>query len=121
MFVARNHQSIPAWLVTIFAATNITQGLLGFYVTARFIRAGCWTMAVWQPIWSHLAMFSVLIFGWDGTGYKRFFYAGTGDDWHNGVSFDLTQFFSCSVFYGLLGLGVFFIPTYLGLVAKLRR
>ena len=121
MFVARNHLSIPVWLVTIFAATNITQGILGFYVTAAFIRAGRWTAAAWQPIWSHLAMFFILVFGWDGSGYKRFFYAGTGEEWHTGVQYPITAFFSAPIFYALLGLGVAFLPTYLGLLKKLSR
>jgi hypothetical protein len=121
MFVATNHLSIPAWLVTIFALTNITQGILGFYVTAHFIRAGKWGAAVAQTVWAHVAMFGILIFGWDGAGYRRFFYAGTGEEWHSGVQYPISAFFSCAVFYGLLGLGVAFLPTYFGLVRHLMR
>ena len=40
MFVARNHLSIPTWLVCLFSITNITQGILGFYVTWYFLRKG---------------------------------------------------------------------------------
>jgi hypothetical protein len=119
MFVARNHESIPAWLVTVFTFTNVTQGILGFFVTAHFIRSNRWNAALWQPIWSHLAMFFILIFGWDGTGYRRFLYPGTGEEWHTGIEYPLTQFFSSSIFYALLGLGVVFVPTYFGLVRKL--
>jgi hypothetical protein len=121
MFVARNHASIPTWLVTVFGITNITQGVLGFYVTAKFIKMKKKTAALWQPIWAHLAMFFILIFGWDGTGYKRFFYAGTGEDWHAGVQFSILDFFSSPTFYSLLGLGVAFLPTYFGLIYYLAR
>lgn len=121
MFVAKNHTSIPAWLVTLFAFTNITQGILGFYITALLIRADKWRAAVWQPIWAHLAMFFILIFGWDGTGFRRFFYAGTGEEWHAGVAYPIPAFFSGAVFFSLLGLGVAFLPTYFGLVQKLRK
>lgn len=121
MFLATNHLSIPAWLVTVFALTNVTQGLLGFYVTAALIRSGKRTAAIWQPIWSHACMFFILIFGWDGTGFRRFFYAGSGEEWHSGVTYPISAFFSAPIFFALLGLGVVFIPTYLGLVRKLSR
>lgn len=116
MFVATNYASLPPWLVTLFALTNVTQGILGFYVTAKFIRAGKWGLAVAQTVWSHIAMLAILIFGWDGTGYQRFFYAGTGEEWHSGVQYPLSAFFSSPIFYALLGLGVFFLPSYIGLI-----
>jgi hypothetical protein len=119
MFVARDFSSLPPWLVALFAVTNVTQGVLGFYVTARLIRADKWKAAVWQPIWSHAVMFAILIFGWDGTGYRRFFYAGTGPEWHAGVDYPITAFFTSPIFYALLILGVFFLPTYFGLVRHL--
>lgn len=121
MFVASNHQSIPAWLVTLFSVTNVTQGILGFYVTAYFIRKNKWTAATAQTIWSHAAMLFILIFGWDGSGFRRFLYAGTGEEWHSGVHYDLSAFFSGPVFYALLGLGVAFLPTYFWLVKYLLR
>jgi len=112
MFVAKDHSSLPAWLVTLFAVTNVTQGILGFYVTSYLLRKGHIRAAVWQPIWAHAAMLFVLIFGWDGQGYRRFLYAGTGQEWHAGIQYDWTQFFSSPVFYSLLGLGIVFLPTY---------
>lgn len=121
MFVARNHASIPPWLVTLFGFTNITQGILGFYVTTWYLKKKKKAWALAQPIWSHLAMFFILIVGWDGTGYERFFYAGTGEDWHNNVQFAFTDFFSSPIFYALLTLGVFFLPSYFGLMYYLSR
>lgn len=121
MFVATNHASIPAWLVTLFALTNVTQGILGFYITAKLVRADKWRAAAWQPIWSHAAMLFILAVGWDGTGYRRFLYAGTGEEWHSGVHYDLSAFFTGPVFFSLLGLGVVFLPTYFGLVKHLLK
>jgi hypothetical protein len=121
MFVAENHLSIPAWLVTLFGLTNLTQGILGFYVTSYFLKAGNMRAAFWQPLWSHLAMLFVLVVGWDGAGYKRFFYAGSGGEWHSGLSYPISDFFSSSIFFTLLGLGVAFVPTYYFVIQKLRK
>lgn len=121
MFVAQNHLSIPAWLVCLFSLTNITQGILGFWVTYYFLRRGNQRAAALQTIWSHAAMLFVLVFGWDGSGFRRFFYAGTGDDWFQGSPYPFTAFFTAPIFYTLLGMGVIFIPTYFGLIHFFRR
>ena len=81
-----------AWLVALFAMTNVTQGVLGFGVMARLVRAGKLTAAWWQALGAHIAMFYILIVGWDGTGYRRFFYAGTGEQWHQGQEFAFVDF-----------------------------
>jgi len=120
MFVAQNHLSIPAWLVCLFGITNISQGVLGFYVTWRFLKSGNFKAARLQTVWSHAAMLFVLVFGWDFQGYKRFLYAGTGDEWHTGVTYPLTAWFISPVFFTLLGMGLFFIPSYIYLIRKFR-
>lgn len=121
MFVARDHISIPAWLVALFAMTNVTQGILGFWITARLIRAGRMTAAWWQTLGAHAAMFFILIVGWDGTGYRRFFYAGTGEQWHQGHEFAFVDFFSSTIFFSLLCLGCILVPTYIWCVRLLKR
>ncbi|WP_198730463.1 hypothetical protein [Mycolicibacterium baixiangningiae] len=75
MQVATDHASIPAWLVTMFAITNVTQGLLGYWVAERLILAGHHYAAVLQVCLGYFAMFFVLVHGWDGRGYQRFFSA----------------------------------------------
>ncbi len=120
MFLARNFSSLPAWLVMAFSFTNISQGILGFYMTWFFIRKANKAAAVLQTVISHLCMFAILIFGWDGAGYKRFFYAGTGEEWHQGISYPLTDFFSARIFYTLLAMGAILIPTYIYLIKKFR-
>jgi hypothetical protein len=118
MFVARTYEDIPPWLVTAFAATNVTQAVLGYWVTWKLLRAGKDFAAMMQPIWSHAAMLFILFVGWDGSGFKRFSYAGNGDEWARGVEYPWTAWFSSPVFYALLGMAVVFIPTYFGLVWK---
>ena len=120
MFLAENHRSIPSWLVMLFSFTNITQGVLGFYITWYFLRKGNKRAAWLQTIVSHACMFYILIFGWDGAGFRRFFYAGTGEEWHSGKAYEITDFFSASIFYTLLWMGVILIPTYLYVIKKFR-
>lgn len=121
MFVARTHTSIPAWLTAAFSLTNITQAWLGYYVTYRLIQAGKDRLAAFQTIWSHAAMLFILVIGWDGTGLKRFLYAGTGDEWYAGVPYEWTAWFSSPVFYALLGMAVVFIPSYFFMVVRWNR
>jgi hypothetical protein len=75
MQVATDHASIPAWLVTVFAITNVTQGLLGYWVAEHLILAGHHYAAFLQVCLGYFAMFFVLVHGWDGRGYQRFFSA----------------------------------------------
>src|SRR5215831_2221872 len=66
-------KNMPAWLVTLFAITNITQGILGFWVAYRLIAAKKLYSAYLTIIAAYFAMFFILVHGWDGTGYQRFF------------------------------------------------
>ena len=75
MQVARDHSSLPAWLVTLFAVTNVSQGILGYWVTAKLIRAGRRYAAFLQVGIGYFGMFFILVHGWDGRGYQRFFSA----------------------------------------------
>lgn len=120
MFLAVNHLSIPSWLVMLFSLTNITQAILGFYITWCYLKKGNQKAAWMQTIWSHAAMFFILVFGWDGSGYKRFFYAGTGEEWAAGKEYPITAFFTAEIFYTLLWMGVVLIPTYIWVVKKFR-
>jgi hypothetical protein len=75
MQVASDHKSLPAWLVTLFAITNVTQGLLGYWIAERLILAGHRYAAFLQAGLGYFAMFFILVHGWDGRGYQRFFSA----------------------------------------------
>jgi hypothetical protein len=66
-------KDMPGWLVTLFAITNVTQGMLGFWMTHRLLRQGKDYLAFLQPLLGYFGMFMILVHGWDGTGFKRFF------------------------------------------------
>lgn len=121
MFVAGSRDDIPAWLVAIFGITNVTQGLLGYWVTAKYIRAGKKRAARMQTIWSHAAMLFILAIGWDGTGWLRFTNTRTAEEFHAGLLNPWTQFFGSPVFWTLIGMGVILVPTYTYLCARWQR
>jgi hypothetical protein len=89
MQVAHNHTSLAAWLVTLFAMTNVSQGILGYWVTARLIRAGRRYAAFLQVALGYFGMFFILVHGWDGRGYQRFFSANRDvfESWSHNFSF----------------------------------
>lgn len=55
----------------LFASTNVSQGILGFYLAYRQIIAGRELSAHTLWVVSYCCMFAILLFGYD-----RFFYAG---------------------------------------------
>jgi hypothetical protein len=71
MHVGDRH--LPAWLVTAFAATNVTQGVLGFWVAYQLIVRRRSFLAFLQIFLGYFLMCFILVHGWDGTGYQRFF------------------------------------------------
>ncbi|WP_406302955.1 hypothetical protein OHA61_11160 [Streptomyces sp. NBC_00885] len=75
MQAADGHGSLPAWLVALFAATNVSQGVLGYWVAARLIASGRVYAAFLQAGLGYTGMFFILVHGWDGRGYQRFFSA----------------------------------------------
>ena len=89
MQVAHSHTSLPAWLVTLFAFTNVSQGILGYWVTAKLIRAGRRYAALLQVALGYFGMFFILVHGWDGRGYERFFSANRSEfeSWPSNPSF----------------------------------
>lgn len=66
-------KSMPGWLVALFAITNVTQGMLGFWLTYKLIQARRDFLAFLQPFLGYFGMFIILVHGWDGRGYERFF------------------------------------------------
>jgi hypothetical protein len=76
MQVADGHGALPGWLVALFALTNVSQGLLGYEVARRLIVRGRVYAAFLQTGVGYLGMFFILVHGWDGRGYQRFFSPG---------------------------------------------
>jgi len=74
MQVADTLASIPPWLVLGFGLTNVTQGILGFWTGLLLMRRGQYYLANLNWIFGYFGMFFILVYGWDGLGYDRFFY-----------------------------------------------
>ena len=105
-------RNLPAWLVTLFAATNITQGVLGYWVARRLILAGKRYLAFLQIVFGYFMMFFILVHGWDGTGYQRFFSA-TKADVLNWKLANLPSWFVSDVALTLYLFGIVLIPVLL--------
>lgn len=67
------YETIPQWLVGIFTTTNVTQGILGFYMTYKALMKGKYYQAAMHPLLAYLGFFFILVNGWDNKGYQRFF------------------------------------------------
>jgi len=113
MQVARTMSDIPGWLVVLFAVTNITQGILGFWISWKLVRKGNhygahvnW-MAAWIIFWF------ILVCGWDCTGYQRFLYDMSvhgGQLWEPGRHMGLRFFYASRVWWTLVIMAIFFAP-----------
>ena len=104
-------RALPGWLVAGFAATNVTQGALGFAIVyALAARKRLW--AAWLHwFFAYFAMFFILVHGWDGHGYQRFFSATRADflAWHG----DWTAWLGSPVALTLSGRGAVLVPIIL--------
>jgi hypothetical protein len=113
MQVASTWGDLPAWLVVVFSVTNITQGILGFFVSYLFIRKGRFYSAYLQVFLGYFFMFFILVYGWDGSGWQRFLYDPTVNNgvlWTPGTHMGL-GFITSNVALTLYGMGVILIPA----------
>ena len=106
--------TIPAWLVAVFAATNTTQGVLGFLVTRWLLRAGRLRLAAGQLVGAYFGMYFILVHGWDGRGYQRFF-SPTRADFRSWSAEDalthVGHWVGSGVALTLYGMGVVLLPV----------
>ena len=116
MHAATSAGDLPPWLVAGFAITNVTQGVAGYLATRALWRNGHRYLAWLQMPLGYLAMFFVLAYGWDGTGYRRFF-APTPDAWR-ARSVDLAGFLTSDVAITLYAMGVVLLPPLLWIQAS---
>lgn len=115
MHAANGTADLPGWLVALFALTNVTQGVAGYAVAGALWRRGHRYLSWLQAPLGYLAMFFVLGYGWDGTGYRRFF-APTTADWHAGGVHALA-FLGSDVALTLYAMGAVLVPLLLGMQA----
>lgn len=131
MQVADDFYSMSEWLILGFGFTNVTQGILGFWVGLQLMKAGKYYLSQLNWIFGYFGMFFILLYGWDGLGYDRFLYdrdmlagspawtagAGTADGVLNG----LLNFVQSGVFITLLTDGVYLLPVFGWLMLKWYR
>jgi hypothetical protein len=116
MHAAAGPADVPAWLVAAFALTNVTQGLAGYAVARALWRRGHRYLAWLQMPLGYLAMFFVLGYGWDGTGYRRFF-SPTHAAWQSGA-LDPAGFLTSDVALTLYAMAAVLVPILLWLQAS---
>lgn len=109
-------RGISPLLVVAFAITNVTQSILGFWLAWRCVRAGHAYRAYLHFVGAYFFMFFILVHGWDGTGYRRFFSA-TRADFEAWSPSNITAWFSSDVAITLYIMGVFLIPPLLYVTA----
>lgn len=114
-------RNLPAWLVTLFCVTNITQGILGYWVAFKLVERGKLYWAHMQWVLGYLCMFFILVHGWDGTGWKRFFYAGDVEQWRAGVAFPLWAFAYSKVALTLYLFGLLMLPVLFAWMCRWTR
>lgn len=112
-----SYETIPGWLVSGFTITNVTQGILGYWVTYDSLMKGKYYRAAMQTMLAHLGFWFILVNGWDKTGYRRFFSRNREafDEWK------WTNFFGwlgSDVVRILIAYGAFFIPLMLFWVSR---
>lgn len=106
---------IPPWLILGFGITNVTQGILGYWVSATLYKKGRYYLANLNWLVGYLGMFFILVYGWDGLGWDRFLYDRDmfGAAWQPGMTltfFERLSFFWSSVAITLYIDGVYLIP-----------
>lgn len=103
------YETIPQWLVGIFSTTNVTQGILGFYLTYKALLKGKYYQASMHTLLSYLGFFFILVNGWDNKGYQRFFSRNreSFDDWRWG---NIVPWATSDVAMILLAYGGAFLP-----------
>ncbi len=103
-------KTMPGWLVALFAITNVTQGVLGFWATYKLIKARRDYLAFLQSLLGYFGMFIILVHGWDGRGYQRFFSEdrATFESW---TPAHITTWLTSSVAITLGAMGLVLIPV----------
>jgi len=132
MQVTDNFLSMSPWLVLSFGITNVTQGVLGFWIGQKLMAKGNYLYANLNWIFGYFGMFFILLYGWDGLGYDRFLYDRdmlTGSPaWFPGASgaslhsFEsIWKHLQSSVAITLYIDGVWLLPPFFYLMAKWIR
>jgi hypothetical protein len=104
-----SYETIPGWLVSAFSITNVTQGILGFWVTYNLLMRGKYYRAAMQTVGAYLGFWFILVNGWDKKGYQRFFSKDRAafEDWSPS---NVRGWLGSDVVRILLAYGAVFLP-----------
>lgn len=113
-------RNLPVWLVGLFSITNVTQGILGYIVGQQLIRRdkvyGAWL----NFVAAYFGFFFILVHGWDGQGYMRFF-SPTPEDYPIWTWSTAGSWFTSEVAFTLYGMSVIFLPALCGMTVNWIR
>ena len=110
-------RNLSEWIVAAFAVTNVALGVLGFWVVWKLVRKGWEYLAYLQVFFGYLCMFFILVHGWDGTGYRRFF-SSTPEKFQNWRLGNIYDFFFSDVAVTLYLMGIVLIPVLLWMITR---
>jgi hypothetical protein len=110
-------RDMPGWLVAAFGVTNITQGAAGFLAARWLTTHGKGYGGYLNLLAGYFGMFFILVHGWDGSGYRRFFSARpeqlNGWTWSTAA-----QWLTSDVALTLAVMGIFLVPWLVGLSVR---
>ncbi|TGL61127.1 hypothetical protein [Leptospira sarikeiensis] len=113
-------KTMPGWLVALFGLTNISQGILGYWVVWSLIKAGRNFLAYLQVPVGYFGMFFILVHGWDGTGYKRFF-SESVEQFHSWSWGTAANWLLSDVAITLYVMGVILVPVLIVSLLKIEK
>lgn len=114
-------KGMPGWLVALFGLTNISQGILGYWVVWTLLKAGKNFLAYLQVPIGYFGMFFLLVHGWDGTGYQRFF-SPTAADFQNNWTWETAlRWLYSDVALTLYAMGFILIPVLIASLLKIEK
>ena len=107
--------NIPIWLILGFGITNVTQGILGYWVTVKLYKKEKYYLANLNWLAGYLGMFFILVYGWDGLGWDRFLFDRDvyGAAWQPGLNLTIMERLSfawSSVAMTLYIDGIYLLP-----------
>jgi hypothetical protein len=117
-------KAMPAWLIVLFAITNVTQAVLGFWVVERLAVRGRQYLGLLAAWAGYFGMFFILVNGWDKTGWHRFFSEDRADflTWSSQPALDqVTHWLTSDVALTLYGMGVILIPVMAAIMLRAIR
>ncbi|MBM9499282.1 hypothetical protein JWG44_03340 [Leptospira sp. 201903071] len=111
-------KSMPGWLVTLFGFTNVSQGILAFWIVWKLLEKSKAFFGFLQVMLGYFGMFFILVHGWDGEGYKRFFSA-TREEYLNNWSWNTAlSWLTSDVAITLYVMGLIMIPIMIVIMSR---